>query len=653
MNQQQQQQQQQQRKHTGIAQAANNVTTAEAANAVRSLPKIRVVVRQRPLNGGERQRGEEDVVRVERTREAMVLTETKLKVDLTKYTERNEFSFDAILDDDTDNDEVYLQTVAPLVSSIFRKGRSTCFAYGQTGSGKTYTMSPLPTRAVADILSTMRRPENTGLTLWMSNFEIYGGKVFDLLNDRQKLCMREDGRQRVCIVGLQEFEVENVEQVEQLIELGQSTRSTGTTGANAESSRSHAIIQLVLRSAARQQQEGRFVGKTIGKFSFIDLAGNERGADTYDNDKQTRLEGAEINKSLLALKECIRALDMGANHIPFRGSKLTEVLRDSFMGDEARTVMIACISPSSGSCENTLNTLRYANRVKELRKSGTGGGIQSASASSLPSSSFVASGAVTSTTATPSLMGAPYPSGTASVSMVRPHSSSSPTRPTGMDISRAKHVADDSGIKQQQQQQQQQQQLHHGVSTAAASIARPLRPRANSWTPHKVEEETQPSQRRTSQPRRRPKWTLGPEAPQHTDDNVIERNGASSSPPPSLPRASSHVSSANGNGGSAAAPMVSCADDRSPHRLKAPSQADAPRADEVFMAHRKHIEAMMESIREEMGLLASVDVPAPDVPAYLAKMGQLLSRRAASTAELQERMRELGVSMRRRDDTSL
>jgi kinesin family protein 2/24 len=110
-----------------------------------------------------------------------------------------------------------------------------------------------------------------------------------------------------------------------------------------------------------------------GKFSFIDLAGSERGADTADTDRQTRLEGAEINKSLLALKECIRALDQdragggAGRHIPFRGSKLTEVLRDSFGGD-GRTVMIANISPASGSCEHTLNTLRYADRVKEQKK---------------------------------------------------------------------------------------------------------------------------------------------------------------------------------------------------------------------------------------------------------------------------------------------
>ena len=105
----------------------------------------------------------------------------------------------------------------------------------------------------------------------------------------------------------------------------------------------------------------------LGRFSFIDLAGNERGADTSNASKATRLEGAEINTSLLALKEVIRALATGGSmtHIPFRGSKLTQVLKDSFVGDNSRCCMVACISPDIGNCEQTLNTLRYADRVKE------------------------------------------------------------------------------------------------------------------------------------------------------------------------------------------------------------------------------------------------------------------------------------------------
>lgn len=106
--------------------------------------------------------------------------------------------------------------------------------------------------------------------------------------------------------------------------------------------------------------------KEVGRFSFIDLAGSERGADTTASDKQTRLEGAEINKSLLALKECIRALDSaGSNaHIPFRASKLTQVLKDTFEG-KARAVMICTVSPTASSADHTLNTLRYADRIKQ------------------------------------------------------------------------------------------------------------------------------------------------------------------------------------------------------------------------------------------------------------------------------------------------
>jgi kinesin family protein 2/24 len=104
-----------------------------------------------------------------------------------------------------------------------------------------------------------------------------------------------------------------------------------------------------------------------GKISFIDLAGSERAADMIDTNKQTRIDGAEINKSLLALKECIRALDQDKKHTPFRGSKLTLVLRDSFMGN-CKTLMIANIYPCASCAEHTLNTLRYADRVKELKK---------------------------------------------------------------------------------------------------------------------------------------------------------------------------------------------------------------------------------------------------------------------------------------------
>ncbi|KAG6505204.1 hypothetical protein ZIOFF_037558 [Zingiber officinale] len=342
-----------------------------------NVAKIKVVVRKRPLNKKERSRKEDDIVTVN-DNACLTVHEPKLKVDLTAYVERHEFCFDAVLDEHVTNDEVYRATVEPIIPIIFERTKATCFAYGQTGSGKTYTMQPLPLRAAEDIVRLLKQPfyRNQKFKLWLSYFEIYGGKLFDLLCDRRKLCMREDGKQQVCIVGLQEFEVTDVLMVKEFIEKGNGARSTGTTGANEESSRSHAILQLAIKKhketedSRRQKENNDLRGvKVVGKISFIDLAGSERGADTTDNDRQTRIEGAEINKSLLALKECIRALDNDQLHIPFRGSKLTEVLRDSFVGN-SRTVMISCISPNAGSCEHTLNTLRYADRVKSLSKSG-------------------------------------------------------------------------------------------------------------------------------------------------------------------------------------------------------------------------------------------------------------------------------------------
>lgn len=143
-----------------------------------------------------------------------------------------------------------------------------------------------------------------------------------------------------------------------IIHAGLQCRTSGQTGANEESSRSHAILTFSIKHT----------GKLFSKMSFIDLAGSERGADVIDTGKKTKQDGAEINKSLLALKECIRALDRaGKQHLPFRGSKLTQVLKDSFLGN-SKTTMIANVSPALSCCEPTLNTLRYADRVKELKK---------------------------------------------------------------------------------------------------------------------------------------------------------------------------------------------------------------------------------------------------------------------------------------------
>ena len=307
--------------------------------------QICVAVRKRPLNKKEIQRKDIDVITIPR-KDLTIVHEPKQKVDLTRYLENQLFRFDYAFDETADNELVYKYTAKPLVQTIFEGGMATCFAYGQTGSGKTHTMGgnfngksqdctkgiyALVAKDVFHLLKTKYRSDN--LAVYASFFEIYSGKVFDLLNAKSKLRVLEDAKQQVQVVGLQERTVESVDDVLRLIQTGNNIRTSGVTSANNHSSRSHAVFQIILKKSN---------GKTLrGKFSLIDLAGNERGADTSSANRQTRMEGAEINKSLLALKECIRALGRKGAHLPFRASKLTQVLRDSFIGENSRTCMVS------------------------------------------------------------------------------------------------------------------------------------------------------------------------------------------------------------------------------------------------------------------------------------------------------------------------
>jgi len=189
-------------------------------------------------------------------------------------------------------------------------------------------------------------------------FEIYGGRVQDLLNDRRRLKVLEDGRGEAVVAGLEEFCARDPAAFLALIERGQRHRTTHATEANDVSSRSHAVCQINFRDAR---------GGLRGKLSLVDLAGSERGSDTKSHDRQRRAESADINTSLLALKECIRAIDGDSRHVPYRQSKLTLILKDCFVSRAARTAMIATVSPGSMSTDHTVNTLRYADRIKEKK----------------------------------------------------------------------------------------------------------------------------------------------------------------------------------------------------------------------------------------------------------------------------------------------
>ncbi|TKR96102.1 hypothetical protein L596_010168 [Steinernema carpocapsae] len=337
--------------------------------------RIVVCVRKRPMNKSEIGGQEVEIVTIP-NKDHIVIHRPDVKYDLTKSLDNQTFRFDCVFDENVDNEMVYRFAAQPLVNVLFEGGHATVFAYGQTGSGKTHTMGGefrgkeqdashgLYAFTAADVFRLVkgRMYKNLNLKVSCSFFELYGDRTFDLLAKGEKTHLRvlEDGQGRVNIIGLQEMEVESEADVIKLIRTGTKNRFAGKTSANSCSSRSHAIFQIILR----RKEKGK--DKLHGKFSIVDLAGSERGADTTTSDSKTRLEGAAINTSLLALKECIRAMNAKQDRAPFRQSKLTLVLRDSFVHEKSRTCMIAMISPGISSCEHTLNTLHYANRVKEL-----------------------------------------------------------------------------------------------------------------------------------------------------------------------------------------------------------------------------------------------------------------------------------------------
>lgn len=245
---------------------------------------------------------------------------------------------------------------------IFSKTQTTASrGHSQTGSGKTYTMSPIYEWAIQDVFDGQGSSAPTLSTesalpsepeVIVSFCEMYRGQVYDLLSRRKLVRLMEDARGDVQVVGLREVVASSAAAAQDILHCALEDRTTAANAVHADSSRSHAIFRLRLRGG--------------GTICFVDLAGSERACDTQTDSKETRMEGAEINKSLLALKECIRSLNTGAAHKPFRGSKLTHFLRDSFVGAGTHTVMIATMSPGSGDADHTLNTLRYADRLKEI-----------------------------------------------------------------------------------------------------------------------------------------------------------------------------------------------------------------------------------------------------------------------------------------------
>jgi kinesin family protein 2/24 len=320
--------------------------------------KLSVIVRKRPIFQKEEEAGQNDSVSCANPQ--IKVFESKLKVDgITKYVDEHLFTFDNTFNENETTEDVYQFALEPSLDMLFNKGMVTIFAYGQTSSGKTYTMQGIQENSVRQLFELKNELAPNSI-LKVAFYEIYGGSCYDLLNNKAKVQILEDRNNNVVINGLVEEEVMSEMELLERINYAFEKRTTHSTVANDTSSRSHAICKVTVRDE---------YDSVLGVLIVCDLAGSERAQDTKSNSRQRRIEGAGINKSLLALKECIRAMESNGGHIPFRASKLTLSLRDSFKSKKFnnKVIMIACVCPGNSSSDHTLNTLRYADRLKSKK----------------------------------------------------------------------------------------------------------------------------------------------------------------------------------------------------------------------------------------------------------------------------------------------
>lgn len=285
------------------------------------------------------------------------------------------FGFDRVFDENTTQGDVYEATTRGLLDSVLDGYNATVFAYGATGCGKTHTITGtaqqpgiifLTMQELFEKISERSDEKQTDISL--SYLEIYNETIRDLLvpgGSKQGLMLREDANQAVSVAGLSSHHPRDVQEVMDMIVKGNEYRTISPTEANATSSRSHAVLQINVAQKDRNADVNE--PHTMATLSIIDLAGSERASATKNRGERL-IEGANINKSLLALGSCINALcDVRKkNHVPYRNSKLTRLLKFS-LGGNCKTVMIVCVSPSSAHFDETQNTLRYANRAKNIQ----------------------------------------------------------------------------------------------------------------------------------------------------------------------------------------------------------------------------------------------------------------------------------------------
>ncbi|XP_028002055.2 kinesin-like protein KIF27 [Eptesicus fuscus] len=302
------------------------------------------------------------------------------------------FTFDFVFGKSSTQDEVYNTCIKPLVLSLIEGYNVTVFAYGQTGSGKTYTIGGghvasvvdgqkgIIPRAIQEIFQNISENPSTDFKIKVSYIEVYKEDLRDLLEletSVKDLHIREDEKGNTVIVGAKECQVESADEVMSLLEMGNAARRTGTTQMNEHSSRSHAIFtisicQVEKNTEAAKDESWSSRRQIVSKFHFVDLAGSERATKTGNTGERFK-ESIQINSGLLALGNVISALGdprRKSSHIPYRDAKITRLLKDS-LGGTAKTVMITCVSPSSLNFDESLNSLKYANRARNIRNKPT------------------------------------------------------------------------------------------------------------------------------------------------------------------------------------------------------------------------------------------------------------------------------------------
>lgn len=280
------------------------------------------------------------------------------------------YQFDAAFSPPATTESVYEDVGSVIVEAVLEGYNGTVFAYGQTGCGKSFTMQGFIERTLEHLFeATSTASSETRYLALLSYLEIYNERLRDLLQDdtRETLTLKEDPTKGTYVAGgLREVPVKDATECATLVQQGDQRRAAAATKMNAVSSRSHAVLTLSLEAIAINDDDKRGNAIRRGRLHLVDLAGSERQTRTGATGDRLK-EAASINLSLSALGNVISALAAGnGRHVPYRDSKLTRLLRDS-LGGNARTLMIACVSPSDIDAEETLSTLRYAARARCIK----------------------------------------------------------------------------------------------------------------------------------------------------------------------------------------------------------------------------------------------------------------------------------------------